>query len=219
MTSPNRAHSEGDHSENEQTELTFITELSMDYEAPIVASIFEANDIPHVIQGLSHRGMMGVLGGGFVPLRLLVPQKHADRAHELIAEYRAQLSAEQGLIEDEPEEEGEDAYIPRRQLFNDRVRRAGISLLLGSILGFGTASLYARLFVIGVPICALHVTLMATNQGSVNATIALTHLAEWLSTDFHALRWTLETFLTPLDITLAFLWLMLRGGQQTSSAS
>jgi hypothetical protein len=217
MTSTNTQDSEGDRSGQEQAELTFITELSMDYEAPIIASIFEANEVPHVIQGLSHRAMMGVLGGGFVPLRLLVPHSYETRARELVAEYRAQLSAEQATqdateAQDDAQDKAEaDDYVPRRRLFTDRARHAGISLLLGSILGFGTASLYARLFVVGVPICLLHLALMASSQGVVNATIALDSLAGWLSTDFSSLTWALETFLTPIDLSLSFLWIMLRG--------
>lgn len=207
-----KARNKAKNTEEHAEELTFITEIALDYEAPIIASIFEANELPHVIQGQSHRGMMGVLGGGFVPLRLLVPQKHATRARELISEYRAQLSAEQATLdlEEREGEEGEEAYVPGRRLFTDKARRAGISILLGAIIGFGSASLYARLYLIALPIALLQLALLMSENGVSNATILLMQLAELCSVNLSAFTYDLKIGLTSLDLVAALLWILLR---------
>lgn len=193
----------------QQSELTFVTELSMDYEAPLVTSILEAHQIPHIIQGLSHRGMVGVLGGGIVPLRLLVPKNHAEKAHELMQEYRMQMAQSLEDSEDLSDDESSD-YVPRRRLFTDRGRRAGISLLLGAFIGFGTASLYARLYLLALPIMVLHILHFASSHGVADATIIMNSIAQFLSLEYDRFMWTLDISLTPLDMICALLWTMFR---------
>jgi len=190
-------------------ELIFITELSMDYEASIVASILESHDVPHVIQGLSHRGMLGVLGAGIVPLRVLAPQAHAERARELIEGYRAQLSEEAEHGESEGHEGDDEGYIPRRRLFTVKSRQLGVALLLGAIIGFGSATLYARLYVLSALLCSLQ--LLAWGYSSTAfATELLSSFAELLSLSPELLHRYLTLTLQPLELILSLSWITLK---------
>jgi len=127
--------------------------LARDAEAEVLSSLFAARGVPLLIQGRNHRRMLGVLGGGYVPLRLLVPAARAAEGRALLEEYRARASGEgegEGAGESESAgegaDEGEGGYLsgerpPRLRLFTPAARRLSLAALLSALLGFGAASL------------------------------------------------------------------------------
>ena len=124
-------------SKYERDAWVMIGVIHYDGEAEIVASLFESQEIPLVIQGRNHRRMMGVLGGRIVELRLLVPESCRDEGEALLSDYMTQRDRdlEQGEISEEAD--------PPRLLFNRTGQRMGVALIASAFLGFGLASLSA----------------------------------------------------------------------------
>lgn len=129
-----------------QDEMICIGEISNDYEADVLASLFQGHDIPCVVQGRNHRRMMGMLGGQFIRMRLLVAQENEVLATELLQQYYMNL-------EDESIEYEEVEGLR----FSRKSQKMGLALLLSLFLGFGTASLVAGLRKIAFLWAMLHV--------------------------------------------------------------
>jgi hypothetical protein len=130
-----------------QNKMVCIGEISNDYEADVLASLFQGHDIPCVIQGRNHRRMMGMLGTQFIRMRLLVAEDNEVLATELLNQYYTNL-------EDESIEYEEIEGLR----FSRKSQKMGLTLLLSLFLGFGTASLVAGLHKIAVLWAILHVS-------------------------------------------------------------
>jgi hypothetical protein len=112
----------------------------------LVRSVFEAHGIPIVINAEQHASVLGGLGGSFLPLYIYVDDEHAEEAAALLADLRdrkapdPELAAEEDDADDEAGNDAsgdasDDASVdvaPRR-------RRAGIALVFGCCVTFGTA--------------------------------------------------------------------------------
>ena len=128
--------------EHERDEWVMIGVIHYDGEAEVLASLFESQDIPLVIQGRNHRRMMGVLGGRIVEMRLLVPRVRRADGEALLNDYTMQRDRELGGDEITAMEREEHP----RLIFNRTAQRMGVALLAAGFLGFGLASLSAGLW-------------------------------------------------------------------------
>ena len=171
--------------------------IHYDGEAEIVASLFESQEIPLVIQGRNHRRMMGVLGGRIVELRLLVPESCRDEGELLLKDYMTQRDRdlEQGELS-----EMRDADPPRL-LFNRTGQRMGVALIAAAFLGFGLASLSAGFW--GVTL------VLAPLQALTYWEPATTWAAVQLSTDSESLIQVARSALPLIDLCVA--WSVLIG--------
>ena len=151
-------------------------------EAAFVRSVFDAHELPVVINGEMHASAMGGLGG-FVRLDIQVDHDDAEDAVALLRDIRAGAHA----VSDEPAEDppaaesgehtsderadADGVWEAERQLqappatraytpttgFDTRRRRTGIVLLLSVIPGFGAAHMSTGAWGRGIALGALDV--------------------------------------------------------------
>lgn len=117
-----------------------------DADAELVASLFESQGIPALIQGRNHRRMLGFIGG-YIELRLLVPAAQEEEGQALLNDYFSRRNEEFTTDSEMIEKER-----TRLLLFSRTSQRLGIALLLSAFLGFGLASLSAGAWWIGIPL-------------------------------------------------------------------
>lgn len=97
-------------------------------EVALVRAAFEAHDIPVLINAEHHAGMLGGLGGTFVPLHIYVDEADAEDAAALLADVRARdRAAELDEVVD-PEDDAE--ADERAQLAVRKNRRYRLVLLV-----------------------------------------------------------------------------------------
>ena len=164
-----------------------IDEITQDHEAEIIASLFESHQIRCVIQGRHNRRMLGVVGGQLIRMRLLVAAKDEQQAKELLQHYKDNLADHS--VEDE-EIEG--------LRFNRRAQKMGLSLLLGAIVGFGTAS-----FVAGLKIWAILLGLLQCATYFIDASWC----ADWFAEPKKTIL-IIRTCLPVVDVVTAWIYLM-----------
>jgi|GEM_PF-365151 len=146
-------------------------------EAAFVRSVFDAHDVPVVINGEHHASAMGGLGG-FIRLDIFVDSEHAEEAAALLRDVR---EGDHAVLEDGelPEQASSDeradaagvwdakeAAAPESPLpaaaakptrFDPRRRRTGIALLLSVVPGFGAAHMSTGAWGRGFAIAILNV--------------------------------------------------------------
>jgi hypothetical protein len=171
-------------------------------EAAFVRSVFDAHELPVVINGEMHAQTMGGLGG-FVRLDILVDREDADDASALLADIRAGAHAvsegdELPPVEDQadrarsderadadgvwnakPESVAADAALAARSYtpttgFDGRRRRTGAVLLLSVLAGFGTAHMSTGAWIRGGLIAVVNIV------GIAYAWNGHGHLGGWL---------------------------------------
>jgi len=156
-------------------------------EAAFVRSVFEAHELPVVINGEMHASALGGLGG-FIPLDIIVDREDAEDAVALLHDVRAgehavsegdELPADSpgGEPADQRSDERGDAdgvWDARRETgaaealaaapapamttaFDTRRRRTGAVLLLSVIPGFGAAHMSTGAWGRGIAIAMLNV--------------------------------------------------------------
>jgi len=164
-------------------------------EAAFVRSVFDAHDLPVVINGEMHASTMGGLAG-FIRLDIFVDSDDAEDAVALLVDIRAgdHAVSENELPEgDHATSEGDERadadgvwnakqHIEASQVapagpaatptsgFDTRRRRTGVVLLLSVLLGFGTAHMATGAWGRGAMIAALNVVGIAY---AVNGDITL----------------------------------------------
>ena len=198
-------------------ELVFIGEVALDGEAELISSLFTAHDLPLVIQGRQHRRMLGFLGGGYIHMRLLVPQEHEARSRELLnlyyeqrGEELAQREADEGS--DESADEGADeGYVPRRRWFTHNSRHIGVALLLSAFFGFGTSCLYAGAVHLALLFGGLQLALYASPEQASAVYELLGSLASGVGVTYDELKVFLKIFLPLFDFWVAVFWMLTRG--------
>ena len=173
-------------------------------EAAFVRSVFDAHDLPVVINGEMHAQTMGGLGG-FVRLDILVDSEDAEEAIALLNDIRAgahavsegeELPGDAGEDEAErarsderadadgvwnakPESAAVEAPPPARSYtpttgFDTRRRRTGAVLLLSVLAGFGTAHMSTGAWIRGGLIAVVNIV------GIAYASSGQVHLGGWL---------------------------------------
>lgn len=139
-------------------------------EAAFVRSVFDAHEIPVVINGEQHASVLGGLGG-FVRLDILVDGADAEEASALLADIRAGEHAvaddemPENVVDDDasadaagvwaaPESAIADSSAPA---FDSRRRKTGAILLLSVLAGFGTAHMSTGAWLRGIAIAIANV--------------------------------------------------------------
>ena len=154
-------------------------------EAAFVRSVFDAHDVPVVINGEMHANAMGGLAG-FVRLEIFVDRDDAERATTLLRDIRAGENADGAeadgpvdeVVERDSDERADAAGVweakqPAHALevadegsssmagFDTRRRSTGAVLLLSVLLGFGTGHMSTGAWGRGAILAALNVLAFA----------------------------------------------------------
>ena len=109
-------------------------------EATLLRAFFDAHDVPVTINGEQHAAMLGGLGGAFLALEIAVDSDDAERARELLTEFRAATPA----FEDDDDDD--DDEVDDLSLRLERRKRIAIAIMLSCFISFGTAHLSAGAF-------------------------------------------------------------------------
>jgi Putative prokaryotic signal transducing protein len=152
-------------------------------EAAFVRSVFEAHDLRVVINGENHAGMLGGLGG-FISLDILVAEEDAEEAVALLRDIREgdhavadgeapepeadehddERADAQGVWRKSAEQPAGERPVPEGP-FDDRRRRTGIALMLGTMAGFGTAHMFTRAWLRGTLLAGIQIAAIACAAG------------------------------------------------------
>ena len=127
--------------QSKREEWVMIGHLNYDVDAEIVSSLFQGHNIPVLIQGRNHRRMLGFVGG-YIQLRVLVPQAYQEQGHSLLETYHQQRDDQEFAPPSDEELVGERSWL----WFSETSKKMGIALFLSAFLGFGLASLSAGLW-------------------------------------------------------------------------
>lgn len=129
--------------------------------------MFAARGIPIVVSAEHHASLLGALGAGFLSLDIWVAEADAEDASALLHDLRgapAELpgGACLGLSEDgtaliEGEGEGDDDLVELVPSRTELRRRAGLAILLGCFVTFGTAHMVSRAPLRGLALAALEI--------------------------------------------------------------
>jgi hypothetical protein len=107
-------------------------------EATLLRSLFAAHDIPVAIGGEEHASMMGGLGS-FITLDISVAAEDAERASELLADFKSAAPIDQHDDDEEDDEDYKDDIGNRLE----RRKRIGVAIALAFMITLGTAHLSA----------------------------------------------------------------------------
>lgn len=140
-------------------------------EAAFVRSVFDAHEIPVVINGEQHASVLGGLGG-FVRLDILVDGEDAEEASALLADIRAGEHAvaedevPENVVDDDASADAAGVWAAQEPAIADgaapagidsRRRKTGAILLLSVLAGFGTAHMSTGAWLRGVVIAIANV--------------------------------------------------------------
>jgi hypothetical protein len=149
-------------------------------DAALIRSVFSARGIAVVIGAEHHASLLGPIGGAFLSLDIWVASEDAEEAAALLRDVReggpaaeddaappdpaeaaeadaappdpAEADAE---AENDAEDDAELAY--ERQVRTEQRRRAGLAILLGCFITFGTAHMVTGAWARGAVLAALEV--------------------------------------------------------------
>lgn len=107
-------------------------------EATLLRSLFAAHDIPVAIGGEEHASMMGGLGS-FITLDISVAAEDAERASELLADFKSSAP----VADDGDDEEDDEDYKDDIGNRLERRKRIGVAIALAFMITLGTAHLSA----------------------------------------------------------------------------
>lgn len=121
-------------------------------DAALIRSMFAARGIAIVTGAGHHASPLGALGGSFLSLDIWVAPEDAEAAVELLRDLRAGRAA--GSAAEAPPPDGEaraappddnedDDLEPERRIRSEQRSRAGLAILLGCFVTFGTAHVVA----------------------------------------------------------------------------
>lgn len=108
-------------------------------DAALVRSVFDAHEIPIVINAEQHASVLGGLGGAFVPLHIYVDEEYAEDAAALLADLHAREAPDPELPDEEEDADESTRDEVPVDLVVARRRRTMIALLLGLSVTFGAA--------------------------------------------------------------------------------
>jgi hypothetical protein len=176
-------------------------------DAAVVRSVFDAHEIPIVINAEQHASVLGGLGGAFVPLHIYVDDAHAEEAAALLADMRRDDASDPELAGDEADAEdeasdgaGDTASDPASDeppvdLQVERRRRTALALLLGCCVTFGTAHMSTGAWLRGMALAGLEV-LAITYMAGGNMDLGTLILVACVATDVIGGIWRART-MTP----------------------
>jgi hypothetical protein len=116
-------------------------------DAALIRSVFTARGIGVVIGAEHHASLLGPIGGAFLSLDIWVASEDAEEAAALLRDLReghaagdaAEAALPDGEASDAPPDEDDDELAYERTLRTEQRRRAGLAILFGCFVTFGTA--------------------------------------------------------------------------------
>jgi alpha-beta hydrolase superfamily lysophospholipase len=102
-------------------------------DAALVRAVFEAHQIPVLINAEQHASMLGGLGGAFVPLHILVDDEYAEEAAGLLSDLREHdrtTAAEAETAADPADDEADDELDAVAAARADRRHRIGVMMVV-----------------------------------------------------------------------------------------
>jgi hypothetical protein len=132
-------------------------------DAALIRSVFAARGIGVVIGAEHHASLLGPIGGAFLSLDIWVASEDAEEAAALLCDLReghaagrdaAQPDGEAGAA---PPDEDDDELAYERKLRTDQRQRAGLAILLGCFVTFGTAHMVTGAWARGLVLAATEV--------------------------------------------------------------
>lgn len=122
-------------------------------DAALIRSMFAARGIAVVTGAGHHASPLGAIGGSFLSLDIWVAPEDAEEAVELLRDLRGGRAASEdeaappegdgSAAPEEEEEEDDDALEHERRIRSEQRSRAGLAILLGCFVTFGTAHMVA----------------------------------------------------------------------------
>ena len=136
-------------------------------DAALIRSVFAARGVGVVIGAEHHASLLGPIGGSFLSLVIWVASDVAEDAVALLRDVReggpapddADCAADEADAEaappDEPDDDGE--LEQERRVRIEQRRRAGLAILLGCFVTFGTAHMVTGAWARGLVLAAIEV--------------------------------------------------------------
>lgn len=143
-------------------------------DAALIRSVFAARGVGVVIGAEHHASLLGPIGGSFLSLDIWVARDEAEEAAALLRDLREggpgedeaggalDEAAEAGAEPASPDEPGEpdddDGELDHeRKVRTEQRRRAGLAILLGCFVTFGTAHMATGAWARGLVLAAIEV--------------------------------------------------------------
>jgi hypothetical protein len=136
-------------------------------DAALIRSVFAARGISVVIGAEHHASLLGPIGGAFLSLDIWVASDEAEEAAALLHDLRTGGHAVTGDVDEAGEADaGAEASPPdeddgeleyERRLRIDQRRRAGLVILLGCFVTFGTAHMVTGAWARGLVLATMQV--------------------------------------------------------------
>lgn len=131
-------------------------------DAALIRSVLAARGIGVVIGAEHHASLLGPIGGAFLSLDIWVASDDAEEAAALLQDLRTGGHAADGeageaeaLAEAGPPEEDDGELADEHRIRTEQRRRAGLAILLGCFVTFGTAHMATGAWVRGLVLAAL----------------------------------------------------------------
>jgi putative signal transducing protein len=131
-------------------------------DAALVRSVFAARGIAVVIGAEHHASLLGPIGGAFLSLDIWVASEDAEEAIALLRDLReggpAAGEEVDGAPPDADAEADDDGELEHeRKVRTEQRRRAGLAILLGCFITFGTAHMVTGAWARGLVLATLEV--------------------------------------------------------------
>lgn len=127
-------------------------------DAALVRSMFAARGIGVVIGAEHHASLLGPIGGSFLSLDIWVASDDAEDAAALLRDLREGGPAEADAgTEAAPPDEDDAELEHERKVRTEQRQRAGLAILLGCFVTFGTAHMVTGAWVRGLVLAAIEV--------------------------------------------------------------
>lgn len=132
-------------------------------DAALVRSVFAARGIAVVIGAEHHASLLGPIGGAFLSLDIWVASEDAEEAIALLRDLREGGPAAGEEVDGAPPdadaeaEDDDDDLEHERRVRTEQRRRAGLAILLGCFITFGTAHMVTGAWARGLVLATLEV--------------------------------------------------------------
>ena len=134
-------------------------------DAALIRSMFTARGIGVVIGAEHHASLLGPIGGAFLSLDIWVAAEDAEEAAALLRDLREghatgaedEAAPPDGEASAAPPDEYDDELAYERRIRIEQRRRAGLAILLGCFVTFGTAHMVTGAWARGLVLAATEV--------------------------------------------------------------
>lgn len=139
-------------------------------DAALIRSVFAARGLGVVIGAEHHASLLGPIGGAFLSLDIWVAAEDAEEAAALLRDLREGAPADGSEADAAPpdgeagtatppddDDDGDGELEHERRIRAEQRRRAGVAILLGCFLTFGTAHIVTGAWARGLVLAAIEI--------------------------------------------------------------